>query len=770
MEKTTAASLRHIIPDSQLNEWEREELIEQLTVYDPRLRQAVLEQIAIIWPVSHSLCFAFIGQLRQGLDCLEEKQLPEWVKGILAAYEAGGLQAARHYMSDVENNFLCRLRGESGLLFAAARGKLAHYVRGISGRGLQIEAAPIVATDTATIFLPREISFYQDNSENFQVYKLLATYQWGFISRDLYCQKHGALSLPGKEAEGDDALERYFRSFGNQALAQDMYHLLQTVRVSGFLQAEFPGLMRDLRPFFALLRVSRPDFQTLSGVNYLFEQARHWLLGYLGDDRTINIDGHLAEILAAARRNEASSADLLAAAADWYRFCSADDQSYAPLPPLLFQGEFRPREAHGARLARRANARQKFIEALAAILPPASAPDSTESEEEEPQPPAANVVEKGATISPLPPAKAGKNEAEFPQTAEPRFICLDDERIALPEELRELAREIEEDLGGLPSFYISSASQKAGGRTSGRIKGPRQDDGQPLQGELLYNEWDFRRQGFRQDWCRLILKKVHPVKGTFVSSTLEKYRGQIMQLKRQFEMMRTQHLFVGRQRDGDDVDLDALIEAHADVRAGMVPSERLFIRLLRDKRDIAALFLVDMSSSTEGWVGTALKESLVLLSEALDSLGDRYAIYGFSGMRRTRSEVYHVKGFDEPYSEEIRGRIAAIAPIDYTRMGPPIRHFTGVLAKVDAKVRLLIILTDGKPEDYDDYKGEYAIEDTRHALIEAKAAGIHPFCITIDREAQDYMGHMLGEINYTFIDDVRKLPLRVPEIYRMLTS
>ena len=103
-------------------------------------------------------------------------------------------------------------------------------------------------------------------------------------------------------------------------------------------------------------------------------------------------------------------------------------------------------------------------------------------------------------------------------------------------------------------------------------------------------------------------------------------------------------------------------------------------------------------------------------------------------------------------------------------MGTPIRHFTRLLSRVDAKVRLLVLLTDGKPEDYDDYKGEYAIEDTRHALIEAKMAGIHPFCITIDREAQEYMGHMFGEINYTFINDVRKLPLRVPEIYRLLTS
>ena len=139
-------------------------------------------------------------------------------------------------------------------------------------------------------------------------------------------------------------------------------------------------------------------------------------------------------------------------------------------------------------------------------------------------------------------------------------------------------------------------------------------------------------------------------------------------------------------------------------------------------------------------------------------------------MRRTRAELYHVKAFEEPYDDTIRERIAGISPMDYTRMGPPIRHATELLSHAEAKVRLLILLTDGKPEDYDDYKGEYAVEDTRHALIEAKSHGIHPFCITIDREARAYIPHMFGEINYVLINDVRRLPVRFPEIYRALTS
>jgi nitric oxide reductase NorD protein len=773
MKSATAARLEKIIPGSQLNDWERDELREQLAGYDKLLTKAVLEQIAVIWPVSHALCFAFLEELRSGLNCLDRTQLPEWVKGILHAYETDGLRAARLYMADVENNFLCRLRGESGLAFAEARGRLVPYVRGISGRPLQVEAAEAVWTDTATIFLPRQVTFYPDNDRNFQVYKLLATFQWGFVSQDLYCQQFAAAATAapaqaGRQA-GEDVLRDFFAGFAEPDLAREIYHLLQTLRVSLVMQAQFPGLMRDAQPFFALLRAGRPQVRSLRGVTYHLEKLRQWLLAVLAGAKGEGLNGLLRDMADRVYRHGCGSGDILAATGTFYAACRG--QSHEPQPPLLFQGEFKPRQAHLARLARRKEQKQKFIEALALFLPPAAAAAAgSEAAAPEPQAAAANVTEKGATISPVPRERTAKPEIGLEPQAEPRFICLGDEHLELPEELRQLARDITDDLGGVPAFYISSAGQRAGGMSRAPRQGPQPEEGQALQGELLYDEWDFRRQGFRRNWCRLVHKRLHAVGGTFVGNTLEKYRGQIIQLKRQFEVMRTQHMYVGRQRDGDDIDLDALTEAHADARAGLVPSERLFIRLLRDERDIAALFLVDMSSSTEGWVGTALKESLLLLSEALERLGDRYAIYGFSGMRRTRSEIYHIKDFAEPYNDEIRGRIAAIAPVDYTRMGPPIRHFTKVLAGVDAKARLLVLLTDGKPEDYDGYKGQYAIEDTRHALIEAKAAGIHPFGITIDREAQEYMGHMFGEINYTFINDVRKLPLRVPEIYRLLTG
>ena len=160
-----------------------------------------------------------------------------------------------------------------------------------------------------------------------------------------------------------------------------------------------------------------------------------------------------------------------------------------------------------------------------------------------------------------------------------------------------------------------------------------------------------------------------------------------------------------------------------------------------------------------------------MLCESLETLGDRYSIYGFSGTTRKRCEIFRIKTFDQPYNAATKARIAGIAPQDYTRMGVAIRHLSKLLIEAEARTKLLITLSDVKPDDYFDvYRGQYGIEDTRQSLIEARRAGIHPFCITIDREAKAYLPHMYGAANYIEIDDVKKLPLKAADIYRKLTT
>jgi len=344
--------------------------------------------------------------------------------------------------------------------------------------------------------------------------------------------------------------------------------------------------------------------------------------------------------------------------------------------------------------------------------------------------------------------------------------------LAPPPEVARLAESLFQDLGALPEDLRLAAG--GAGRPG--------DDAQPAQpGEdaaasddaqaLHYDEWDYRRQQYRKAWCALRERDVHPGDPAFVERTVARYRAQIAGLRRTFEALRGEDKRLRAQLDGDDIDFDAVVRASAELRAGAELDPRLFTRRARHERDMAVLFMVDMSGSTKGWINDCEREALVLLAEALEVLGDRYAIYGFSGVTRRRCEVYRIKRFDEPYDQTVRERIAGILPLDYTRMGAAIRHLTGILSAVEARTRLLVTLSDGKPDDFSDgYRGEYGIEDTRQALIEAKRAGVHSFCITIDRDAASYLPHMYGAVNYTVIEDVARLPVKVAEVYRRLTT
>jgi nitric oxide reductase NorD protein len=347
--------------------------------------------------------------------------------------------------------------------------------------------------------------------------------------------------------------------------------------------------------------------------------------------------------------------------------------------------------------------------------------------------------------------------------------------VSPPEDIKQVISSIMLDLGELPPEYLVPA-----GDGSYKPKGAEEQDEDPSEdvwsgtyherGARIYNEWDFRRRTYRKNWCVMRELTVEPKVDDFVHETLEKYSRHLVGLRKTFEALRGEEKRLKKEPYGDEVDIDALVEAHADAHQGLEMPDRLFSRLDRVERNIAVMFMVDMSGSTRGWINKAERESLLLLCEALETLGDRYAIYGFSGMTRKRCETYRVKGFDEAYGEEIRGRIAGIEAKDYTRMGVAIRHLTEILNRVEAKTRILITLSDGKPDDYsDEYRSEYGIEDTRRSLIEAKRSGIHPFCITIDKKGQDYLPHMYGAVNYTVVDAVEKLPYKVSEIYRRLT-
>ncbi len=776
-QQTLKSQFSQAVQPSIINDWELEELIELFHNQPTAVQKALLKEVAVIWPVSNALCQNFLAQSNSILQCLSLDQLPKFVRDVLDAYESGGLHAARKLLFHVEDNFLCGLKNTNGISLQDILSLLQTYVHGLAGQDLELIPGKTTFTDTHRIVLPQEISAATEKADNFLAYKLTVSYQWAHIVRGTYTvkpEKHHKLEedLIGRYkktfSDKDGWLNGFLQLFPRQGLATTLYHLLETARHTVFLWHELPGLMRDTVELRKSCSGTFLHASRLDEAQAIFQLLQANILSWQPDTpESLKLPANLtvARAIKSIFNLDASADESIFQTSKLYELCLEDQRTHQP---LFFQGELHPRAAHEARLTHREKSRQEFIEAMGLLIP--STGETPVQEENEPAAEAmspAPIEQNSGLIMPVP-----ENQEEnfsFDNLQNPQFITINDEKLLLPEDLQSLSQEIIKDLGHIPARYISSAMQQSG-HGSGAGAAPVGDEGASLAGTDIYDEWDYRRNDFRKQWCRLIQKKIQPVEGTFVSHTLNKYKWQLTRLRRQFEMLRTQERFLKRQRDGDDIDLDSVIESIADTKAGVAGSDRHFIRLVRDERDIAAIFLVDMSSSTEGWISKALKESLILMCESLEMLGDRYAIYGFSGMRRSRSELFHVKDLDEPYNDEVKARIAAIAPQEYTRMGPPIRHITEILDQVDAKVRLLITLSDGKPEDYDDYKGDYAIEDTRHALIEAKTKGIHPFCITIDHQAHDYIAHMYGEVNYIFIDDVNKLPNRIPDIYRALTT
>lgn len=321
------------------------------------------------------------------------------------------------------------------------------------------------------------------------------------------------------------------------------------------------------------------------------------------------------------------------------------------------------------------------------------------------------------------------------------------------------------ELSRRTSNTFNASIEKEDAYTSGG-----EDEDASVEETFYYPEWDYKRRAYRPDYSRLIEAAITGEDAGFCERVLREKSGLVKEVTRNLEMLSPAVRLAGRQTDGTSIDLNAAVDAIADLEAGLTPDDRLYSSFVKTERDLSALFLVDLSMSTDGWAGGAKiieheKESLVVLCEALKKLRDRYAIYGFSGKTRKGCRFYRVKGFSENYGEGVKKRIGGLIPYSYTRMGPAIRHAAAILSKEEARTRLLFILSDGKPNDVDVYEGRYGVEDTREAIKEAEREGITPFCLTVDTGGADYLPRLFGRGNYAVVPGVDMLAKKLPELY-----
>lgn len=298
-----------------------------------------------------------------------------------------------------------------------------------------------------------------------------------------------------------------------------------------------------------------------------------------------------------------------------------------------------------------------------------------------------------------------------------------------------------------------------------------QDD-TPLGQGILLPEWHYRKQILQPDHCRLQPLIAHDAPPCPLPHRLA---ATARRLRSQFEALTPARVWAKGQFDGIEPDLDACVQFAADQLSGHAAERGLYRTHHYRERDLSCLMLADLSLSTDAWVSDAarvidvIRDSLFLFSEALSATGDRFSLYGFSSLKRGNVRFHVIKEFREKYNAAIRGRIDAIKPGYYTRMGAAIRHASQLLSRETATQRILLLLTDGKPNDLDQYEGRYGIEDTRVALVEARQMGLRPFCVTIDEKAGSYLPHLFGVGGYVVIRNPSELPRQLPLLYAQLT-
>lgn len=301
---------------------------------------------------------------------------------------------------------------------------------------------------------------------------------------------------------------------------------------------------------------------------------------------------------------------------------------------------------------------------------------------------------------------------------------------------------------------------------------PEDVDRERIAGQFTYPEWEARSGTWLPDHCRVLAAPVAP-DPDYAGITDEAARRRIRAVKRQFEALRPAKLIRHAQPDGDELDLDATLRAIADLRATGRGSDRIWQQSRPEKRDLAVSILLDVSRSTESAVTgrpviEIAREALTALAWGLDACGDRFAIQGFSSLRRDRVWIHDCKGFNDPMGQGIEARIHALRPGFYTRLGAAIRHASSGLSKETQSRRLLIVITDGKPNDLDHYEGRHGIEDSMMAVREARRAGHAVFGITIDRDAQAWFPRIFGQGGFQVIREPDRLITALPEIYRQL--
>lgn len=683
----------------------------------------------------------------------------------------------------------------------------------------------MASTDGTKVFLPPVIDRYPAPHDNFAWYKVIATHQVAhvefgsfqfaferpcdlFTDRRLHREPDAAAEAASNglgPQQSYTEIGRFLNLFANRRLAFDLFTILEDCRLDYRINAEYPGIRQAARRVQTETLAQRPGLEAMPLQQALVELLIQLSLARFASVSVPTVYAEAAVMLArlvhrlrtiCARVEDAAEATLrayeiiarvpnvteeqwelanLEAPGDFSESAfetlieklqamaaglNDDGEPYGSPAPVDFRGEFKPDmiqmlaqlqmgpETPGEESPMTSDMLEQWVQSSVELSLDGDAPDATSSE----------LVQQLMRIAGVPPDDA-------PPAPDDNLPLLDE---------------------------VAGASLIASEPNT-----------------FVYDEWDFAVRAYRPSWC--LVKELELAEGDpdCYHDALKTHNGLLAHIRHQFERIMPERLRkTYRLVDGEDVDLNAALEAWADLRMNLPPDDKIYWRRHRIQRDVAVVFLLDMSASTAEALnanphlpqnpstGPATygrwrhqrretlsrvkrksiidveKESAALLTQVLESIGDTYGIYGFSGYGRDNVEFYVIKDIAERFGERIKRRIDKISPMQATRMGAAIRHTITKLEQESAATKILFLFSDGRPQDREysrpGAQQEYAVHDTHMALLEAKQKGITPFCLTVDPSGHDYLQAMCGDVGYEVLDEIERLPERLPMLYRAL--
>ena len=662
---------------------------------------------------------------------------------------------------------------EPGIALADVESSLALFAEGIAGRYLHIRSNQEFAANpkltleesggqnSDTLFLPESVA-----TTHASTYRVLAMEQIGLRECDtLSFRMETAIeqipSLLQRFQPDPNAGPRVgdyrllFTSFSQPALAEDLFLLFEETRIQAHLQRTYPGLTKHLQAYHRYLLQSQVPAD-------LLEQAKRWRMGeplMLSDS---GLQRTLFEAIEGHRESAATVYDSVAALCGHYEAVLAHYE--------LVESRYRETDESLVDWLNREQRVEEWEEELEDI----------------------NEQLSQSMAMEIPTGQ--EEEAVYGDAGDGSQRQIDLDIKELKDERDTLKRRVDME---------RSAVAHALGKSQGDARSFR------------YDEWDYLNRTYLRAWCRVFEQPLGTDGEDDIAPLKAVIRAYQNTVQRQLEQIRPTGLErIRRVQDGDELDLNAVIEARQDIRAGQSADERVYSRKERVQRDVSAIFLVDLSASTDdpihppeprdwsnyeedesdtraGWYASfdeieeepeepgrkiidLEREAMVVMAAALEALGDSYGIYGFSGYSKDNVELFIAKEPDDAFSHTTLKSIAAMAPKGSTRMGPAIRHATQKLMNTGSAMKVLMVISDGFPQDcdYGPVRGnhDYGVEDTAKALQESQQKGIETFCMTVDKSGHDYLKRMCPDERYMIIEEMEDLPSQLTKVYAALTG